>query len=459
MMKSQIWISLSCCSNLVFGGCYAPPVDSDYADDAIFGDMQAKLMNSDRQLPILLGDLNARMWSENALSTQWPNGGGRYVHLADHTVNEQGHKLLQLCKDTNCAIVNHLEQEQRAFQGGLSFKKRSRWISELDVCVAEKRAIPIIQRLHIENDLRLPSDHAPLEIDVDISCATPDYKILISRAAALGTPPLTVVSKKPPKGPPLHRVNVAEFRELMATTPTPILNEDINIDEQVDTFNSTLNIKARQTRAHADRREQWGEQQHRWERLLDSEDHKKIWRAIGWNGCLVNEAEDATPSDDEFKAHFESLLMKNHNAQPLSDADQCPYVPILDDEFSPVEVERAIKSQKNKAFVGVCSGLFKWLPFHWIIYLTRLLSAIFASAAYPDSWTYNTLNSTLQIRIEDKLWELLGYRNNGQYVKVIRQFAEFPAVTLEKESVGQRCVAMFCTSTTERAIFSGREEP
>jgi hypothetical protein len=155
----------------------------------------------------------------------------------------------------------------------------------------------------------------------------------------------------------------------MTTTPTPTLNEDINIDEQVATFNSTLaglpgfdvqlNIKARQTRAHADRREQWGEQQHRWERLLDSEDHKKIWRAIGWNGCLVNDAEDATPSDDEFKAHFESLLMKNHNAQPLSDVDQCPYVPILDDEFSPVEVEHAIKSQKSKAFIGVCSGLFQ----------------------------------------------------------------------------------------------------
>ena len=99
---------------------------------------------------------------------------------------------------------------------------------------------------------------------------------------------------------------------------------------------------------------------------------RTIWRAIGWNGCLSAETEETAPTDDEFKTHFEALLNKNHNVQPMT-AGQCPYVPVLDDAFSPVEVEEAVKKQKNKAFAGVCAGLFRYLPFHWIAYLTQLL--------------------------------------------------------------------------------------
>ncbi|ELT92110.1 hypothetical protein CAPTEDRAFT_206625 [Capitella teleta] len=60
---SQIWIGLSCCKDLVLGGCYIPPVDSDFSDPAIIGQIQAKL------------------------SSMWPERDGQYRDLQDETIN------------------------------------------------------------------------------------------------------------------------------------------------------------------------------------------------------------------------------------------------------------------------------------------------------------------------------------------------------------------------------------
>jgi hypothetical protein len=97
------------------------------------------------------------------------------------------------------------------------------------------------------------------------------------------------------------------------------------------------------------------------------------------------------PADDEFIPHFEALLFAERQPQCLIDTQDCPYIPLLDDPFSPVDVDRAMKSIKNKAFIGVCGGLFRHLPRMWIMYITQLFNVIFLNSQYPPSWRASLL--------------------------------------------------------------------
>jgi hypothetical protein len=116
-----MWISLTFSADVVLGGGYIPTTDSDYSDAALLGSIQAKMMKKENGLPILVGDLNARVWNVDRLNALWPEDS-RCHYAVDEQVtslNEQGRKVLQMCKDTKCAIVNHLQLPGKQFAGGL----------------------------------------------------------------------------------------------------------------------------------------------------------------------------------------------------------------------------------------------------------------------------------------------------------------------------------------------------
>lgn len=387
---SQIWISLSCCKNVVLGGCYIPPIDSDYRDVSILGSLQSKLMAEESGSSILLGDLNARMWNEQLLASTWPDNEAAYYELEDHTVNEQGKVMIQMCKDTGCAVLNHLQHNNRRYGGGLSFKKRS-WISELDVCIATRHVIPLISHLRIENTKQLPSDHAPMEVTIDLTLCDLPTDTTLDRTAALGKHMITQQSGEV-KGLPLHMVNETAFRNTMQEIHPPNNpTEFSDINRQLMQLNDTLNRAARQARVTLPHTPQWNPQQERWIRLIRSSDDRTIWKAIGWNGSIEECQQEAVPSDTEFKDHFESLLdVGNHNVLSI-DTEGCPYIPLLDDQFTPVEVEHAFRCAKNRAFIGACTGLFGWLPATWLFYITILFNFIFMCASYPERWCFNRL--------------------------------------------------------------------
>ena len=65
------------------------------------------------------------------------------------------------------------------------------------------------------------------------------------------------------------------------------------------------------------------------------------------------------------------------------------YIPILDDPISYDEVKRQIKRLKsNKAGGpdGIPPGLFRMLPFAWILCIVTLFNNVFMYAIYPVSW-------------------------------------------------------------------------
>ena len=127
---------------------------------------------------------------------------------------------------------------------------------------------------------------------------------------------------------------------------------------------------------------------------MEENDPKKIWKSIGWNGCIDNSSSVA-PSDEEFRVHFEDLLnpanIENSCEVDVSDS---PFISILDDPITPVEVaEAAGKINESKSFIGVTPAILSSLPAVWILFITQLLNLVFCNEqlVYPVIWCYNKL--------------------------------------------------------------------
>ena len=110
----------------------------------------------------------------------------------------------------------------------------------------------------------------------------------------------------------------------------------------------------------------------RWERILKTQDLKTIWKSLNWRGTFDN-LEGSTPPDNEFKGHFERLLVQETppSYEVLNKIDTAPHMPILDDPFSYVELDSAISSMKsNKSYSGICPGILKILPITWFMFFS-----------------------------------------------------------------------------------------
>ena len=128
-IEGQIWVKLSCCAEVWFGGVYIPPDDSPYHDPALLGALEGQVKDCDRV--IVLGDLNARVGvpvNRNIEGKRF-----EYMNVKDDTVNSMGRALMNVCLENKMLIANHLKWDQTHLGGDLSFK-RSQWISEIDLC-------------------------------------------------------------------------------------------------------------------------------------------------------------------------------------------------------------------------------------------------------------------------------------------------------------------------------------
>ena len=77
-----------------------------------------------------------------------------------------------------------------------------------------------------------------------------------------------------------------------------------SIDGVVDNFVRVVN-NVRKSNKEKRRviQKPWGNAE-KWTRLLEINDSRTIWRAINWNGSI----DETTPTDAEFKLHFDKLL-------------------------------------------------------------------------------------------------------------------------------------------------------
>ena len=110
--------------------------------------------------------------------------------------------------------------------------------------------------------------------------------------------------------------------------------------------------------------------QSRWERLMEENDQAKPWSAIDWKGQIMEDPSslDSKPSDEQFKEYFEQIFN-------LLD-------PIMPDEVQN-QIKR-LKSNKASGPDGLPLGLFKALPFEWIMLIATLFNRIYPISTLPE---------------------------------------------------------------------------
>ena len=69
----------------------------------------------------------------------------------------------------------------------LTYCKRSNWISEVDLCLVPHALINAVNSFVVDQDLLMPSDHAPVSISFDLDCLSfRENSQLQERASMLG---------------------------------------------------------------------------------------------------------------------------------------------------------------------------------------------------------------------------------------------------------------------------------
>ena len=387
---NQCWIELDDLPNVAIVGCYLPPPDSPYFSIEYLATLQSRVISSEKHI-IIVGDLNARCGERiRELTIEKPLLS--YPHLPDpvRPPKSNGKALLEFCKNTNTTIINNLKTTNSHFRGSLTFKKRNRWISELDLAITSTSLIDCIVDLVLNTSDRMPSDHAALSLSVHLP---KDQKIhlkqLITRASYLGEHSVCELQAqfRTRRAIPYSSISSSDVLTALNDQPPPDTND---ITEAVESLAQRLYALARDNKRP---REVFDQQQLRWKRIMDSTDKRLLWKAVTWNGDVnwKDVSANDKPSDDQFKIHFESLLNPNRIdfAVHVFDFTSNIYIPVLDDDISPVEIDFVIKKQLKPNSGcgpdGVAPGLFKLLNPEWIIWLSTVLNAIFQSA-YPQSF-------------------------------------------------------------------------
>ena len=393
--ENVISFELDFLPDILFLGCYITPKDSPYYDAAIYGYIQSVFKRDTSKIVYVIGDLNSRVgkptdacFDEDILV---------YRGCEDIIVNENGKNLMDVCRETNTAVVNNLLYDGKHFKTKLSFRRKDNWISEPDLLVTSRSGIELIslvETVQYHNGRHLCSDHALLAFEIDVKKVKVSTELLKYRANNLGASVYETIPIKIEKSLRLAQCNKEGITTYFSENEPYLLHGDEKMDTVIEEFTNLVThvMKENKEVRHVEP-VKWGNQ-HKWMRLLKSNDQRSIWKAIGWDGGLDEKVFD-TPSDAEFKVHFEDLLNPESLEQSeIIDTTDSPYIPVLDDEITVREViESASSSNENKSYVGVSPGIFKCLSPAWFIFVTQLLNLVFFNdnLIYPVKWCYNKL--------------------------------------------------------------------
>ena len=413
-VNDQIWFALKCFPSVIFGGCYIPPADSIYYNEHGIANILGKCADYHTKMPVVFGDFNARM---APIVNQLAKGNQNVLYTPIDNItypNVNGRSLLPVLLECDLLVLNNLTYYDKQFSSGLTYRQRTRWISELDLFILPEKLIPAVCDLVVDQRLSIPSDHAPVSITLSCDMLKPTYQQslpgLLECARELGdhavlhnqvTSP--VADSGPPRRLPL-RTNHTDYEVFKSTLaevqPSAAIDVTADIDTAVDQFCDLVYNTAAESRpdpvnstAHVREAMPGARTSHdRWQRILDTNDDRLLWEAIDWKGD-IRDSKANHPPDLAFKQHLEEV-MNPDNISHISpnDYDTDIYVPILDDPIEPAEVDhvlkKQIKSNKGPGLDGLSPLIFKYLPVQWILMLTVILNNIFY-AGYPASWTFS----------------------------------------------------------------------
>ncbi|MPC40446.1 hypothetical protein E2C01_034003 [Portunus trituberculatus] len=189
-------------------------------------------------------------------------------------------------------------------------------MAELGVCLVSHDVVNIIESFSVHQENCLPSDHAPISIEVNVPVISLDN---FTAARHLGAHAWFES---------LDLEHDSRVRRPVGFTCTDrnlftdnVHNLDIltDINECAESLANTLYDCAKSSRYHGERVRGGGSMLTRWERLLEDRDDRRVWQAINWRGNLHDSVQaDIKPSDEESK------LYNNLMNVPTPDvADEC----------------------------------------------------------------------------------------------------------------------------------------
>ena len=109
---------------------------------------------------VIVGDLNARCGDKVCELT-----ADLTYKPIDKTLNDNGREVIQICKDNKLLVLNNLEAEERNFPSDLTFRRKNKWISEVDICLLSSKLVKYAKSFHVSHD-NYPSDHAPVSVEL-----------------------------------------------------------------------------------------------------------------------------------------------------------------------------------------------------------------------------------------------------------------------------------------------------
>ena len=184
-IPDQIWFQLRNIPKIVFGACYIPPSNSPFFSHMEFARVQERLNSETTNNGyIIFGDMNARLG--RCVRDISNNDNFTYPNLPDDVItpNDNGNLLSTICKDHDLIVINNLKTSNKHFVSDKTYKQGTNWVSELDVFVGSQSLVGSIDWLKVYQTADLPSDHAPVGIQITVNKLNLDD--LVQRASSLG---------------------------------------------------------------------------------------------------------------------------------------------------------------------------------------------------------------------------------------------------------------------------------
>ena len=367
-----------------FGAVYIAPRDSPFYDPKSFAQLQAHIH---QESVFIMGDFNARMGDLSRFNE--PAKNIRYSNNDDVKINQHGRDLAALCKNYNLLPINHLIYKGHSHDGKLTFRRKNKWISQLDWIICSCNLLHHIDVFRISQNTEIPSDHAPLTLEISRLAYSPHH--LLSCAKELGA------YDKPEKPKIKRPIKYKQVNCILLQTTLPFPSQQMLRDPDINNVSENIADIIYKTAKESEEnhvpiiRHSPKNAMQRWQKLLQYGNDQELWASINWKGELNKTiVKDDRPSDVKFCEHFEQLL-NPHNTDdaPQYHPTRYIHIPVLDDPIQTIEVDRCmnkLKSGKAAGVDGIAPGVLKMLPDNWIVLLTQLFNAVFYSD-YPQAWT------------------------------------------------------------------------
>jgi len=327
-----------------------------------------------------MGDFNARI----PQLEQFNSDGVIYSANPDTRSNRHGNEMINLCQSAGIRPINHRATQVIQYDGGFTLYKDNTGISQIDWCFCSIVIIPRITAFSVKPMTQL-SDHTPIELNINIPQAS--MALIYEQAKNLNAYPER--AHKTCRSPVLYiNITPESFTHFLPNGETLKIGNDASVDDTAEMLSNVLYQTCKKAIFRRKSKKGQGSEPDRWKWISKYADSKTLWNAINWKGTFSQSSANNPPSDLDFKQHFEELL--NTETSPvLAPPASNVYVPILDDDISPLEVQHQVNKLKvNKAAGtdGLPPGVLKHLTPEWIITLTVFFNLVFSSGHYPTQW-------------------------------------------------------------------------